>query len=80
MVDLMTEEVETFDTYYTDNPICPKCGHEDFFWTESCPIDVNDGSRYADTCPNCDEEYAVLVYVSYNFTTTKKPVDNPNEV
>lgn len=74
-VDDEAEETELFDTDYTDNPICPHCGHEDAYWAEFCPRNAGDGSSYTDSCPSCDADYKVLMYVSYNFTTTKVEVD-----
>jgi hypothetical protein len=77
--DSTIPELTAYDTYFMNAPVCPYCGHEDQYWGESCPRNTSDGTTYVDSCPNCDKEYEVLVYVDYSFTTSKVELDKSDE-
>lgn len=58
------------DTEYTDDVICPYCGHKH----ES---DSEDSSFYTDgdhefTCHHCSNEFSLTTNVTYTYSTEKK--------
>jgi hypothetical protein len=52
---------------------CPHCAHEfDNFKGDDGPFVMgNDGDEVEVDCPECGEEFAVMVHVSYSFTSPK---------
>lgn len=51
-----------FDTFCTETPVCPHCGHE-----YSVTDEFNDDGEYA--CENCEKTFYLWREVSVNFTT-----------
>lgn len=57
------------DTYRTDVPVCPHCGHKDEEWWDGRSGDIEDG--WEATCGACEREYSVSVRTIIYFSTDK---------
>jgi transcription elongation factor Elf1 len=53
------------DHEYTDNIVCPYCGHEHI---DSWEYDCNDAEAY---CGGCGEEFSYERIIQINYTTRK---------
>jgi len=63
---------ETFDTTYTDDPVCPYCGYKQ---ADSGEL-FYDGRESSETwCQNCEEEIVIFQHVSVSYNTYKS--DDP---
>lgn len=63
------------DTSFTDEPVCPYCGHEE---TDAWEIDF--GGCDGDTehsCGSCGEDYHLSRQVTFHYASSKK--ENSNE-
>ena len=56
---------EPFDTFCTDNPVCPYCGHEH--------VDMDDDVSLIQNynCEECEREFTLWSEISVMYTTTK---------
>ena len=65
------------DTDFTDNPICPHCGHEydSSLWGELFQDEGPDGDIDID-CENCAKSFNAQICTTWNFTTVKIEDDN----
>lgn len=63
-------ERELPETQYTDNLVCPYCGHEE---KDSWEIDFGPGldGDSEPTCGSCGEEYVAQRHVSVSYSTKK---------
>lgn len=56
------------DTQYTDQLVCPWCGHVDRDSYESFPS----GRECCDTqCPECDKPYRAVQHITIKYSTKK---------
>ena len=66
---------DNITTDFTDEPVCPYCGYEDDFWWESVrdyTPSLGDGDEFINTCPECDKEYDVVMFVETTFDSHKR--------
>ena len=59
----MSDEVEEFDTSYTEELVCPYCGYE-----HSDSWEIGD-SENSSTCNNCDKNFKFDQQISRTFST-----------
>lgn len=60
------------DTQYTDEIICPHCGHAEP--GSDYQIDArDDGDEFTATCPHCDKEFTGTLHVKYKYSTHRPP-------
>lgn len=55
---------DEIDTYGTDYPVCPHCGHKEDDYSE-----MTNAGTY--NCPACEKEYYLEPDFSVSFTTSK---------
>lgn len=61
----MTDEIKfEIDHSYTDEAVCPHCGHDNGRDTD------HDSTEYEEECGSCEREYRVTLEYSVHFTTT----------
>lgn len=66
----MTNVTEkTIDTDWTEQPVCPYCGHPDADWWES---DLHDDGNTAELeCAKCEKAYMAKISIINRFETAK---------
>jgi len=77
LADLDIEYELSFDTDYTDFPMCPYCGEKDLDWSDGLSFEVNDGSKWEGECGLCGRSYDISASVSIDFSTSKKDQPEP---
>lgn len=56
---------------YTQLPICPYCGFEDYDWWDGTTL-LSDGDSETVKCDRCERKYIITIGISYDFTTEKE--------
>jgi transcription elongation factor Elf1 len=68
--------VSEIDTDYTNQPVCPYCGHEE---RDAWEIDFGPGldGDTTTSCGNCGEDYFCSREATIRYTTEKVPPTQP---
>lgn len=57
---------EDFDTIYTDDPVCPYCGHSQ---VDSCELFCDSDESAETWCQHCEKEIIIFRHISVNYST-----------
>ena len=67
---MATKLIDECDRSYTDNAVCPYCGHVE---VDSWEYHLSDGGETEEVCRDCDRSFIVSCDVTVSYSTW--PVD-----
>ena len=68
---------EALDYTHTDHIVCPHCGAKDMEFCDYPESLDRDGDTTLVECTECENSFGVTIYISYTYTSSKKPSKIP---